>query len=87
MCYEQNGLTIFPLGDYIGMVGSLLETMLTNRGIQENSSLIIECGIPLRLVKFLGLQKPCSSVLSSSYLGNLSNIFRHIMVSDLKNIF
>lgn len=66
------------------MIGSLLEAMLTNRGAQENSSLIIEGGIPSRLTKFLCLERPGSPILSSTYLTNLSNIFRHVVVSFLK---
>ena len=72
-------MTILPLGDYIAMIGSLLESMLTNRGTQENSSLIIECGIPLRLIKLLSFERPSTPILSSTYLPNLSNILRHIV--------
>uniref|UniRef100_A0A915E7Q5 UBA domain-containing protein n=1 Tax=Ditylenchus dipsaci TaxID=166011 RepID=A0A915E7Q5_9BILA len=84
ICYEQDGTTFLPLGDYAGIIGSLLEAVLTNRAAQENSLLILECDIPRKLVKILTFGRPYPAILQSSYLQNLANIIRHLLSQSNK---
>ncbi|KAI1715515.1 E3 ubiquitin-protein ligase [Ditylenchus destructor] len=84
LCFEQDGGSVLPLGDYAGIIGSLLEAVLTNRAAQENSLLILECGVPQKLVKILTFGKPYPAIQQSSYLQNLANIIRHLLSQSNK---
>lgn len=70
----------------------MFETMLTNRGIQDNIVIFNEYGIPLRLVKILSqANNPNPILLNSNYLPNLANIISCVMVriniEKIKNSF
>lgn len=80
ICYEQDGTLILPLGDYLGIIGALLEAILTNRTSNDNSLAMIECEIPQRLVKLLTLERPYPALFQSTYLNNLAIILRHLYV-------
>lgn len=80
LCYEHKNTVILPLGDYLGMIGALLEAILTHRSAQENSNVMLECSIPSLLIKLLTVGKPYQSLLQSTYLHNLANIIRQLMV-------
>lgn len=81
ICHEQDGTLVLPLGDYLGIIGALLEAILTNRAAHDNSLVMLECEIPQRLVKLLTLERPYPALFQSTYLGNLANILRHLYVS------
>lgn len=82
MCYEHSGYEqkILPLGDYLAMLGGLLDSMLANRATRETSALMLECKVPLRMVKLLVLDKQNPAVVQSTYLQSLANVIRHLMV-------
>ena len=61
----------------------MIETILSNRNVQDNIQTINELNIPVRLVKLLSeAKKPNPVLLNSSYLPNLANILCCILVGD-----
>uniref|UniRef100_A0A183C6I5 UBA domain-containing protein n=1 Tax=Globodera pallida TaxID=36090 RepID=A0A183C6I5_GLOPA len=67
-----------PLRDYLAMLGIVLETMLTNRGVQDNVQAANEFSISLRLSPLM---------LQSNYLHMLANILRYTHRHDVDKAF
>nr|CAD2197647.1 unnamed protein product [Meloidogyne enterolobii] len=72
---EDDSVEHVLLGDYMAIMGVMIETILSNRNVQDNIQTINELNIPVRLVKLLSeAKKPQTVLLNSSYLPNLANI-------------
>uniref|UniRef100_A0A914LPH2 UBA domain-containing protein n=1 Tax=Meloidogyne incognita TaxID=6306 RepID=A0A914LPH2_MELIC len=72
---EDDSVEHVLLGDYMAIMGVMIETILSNRNVQDNIQTINELNIPVRLVKLLSeAKKPNPVLLNSSYLPNLANI-------------
>ncbi|CAK5066333.1 unnamed protein product [Meloidogyne enterolobii] len=78
---EDDSVENVLLGDYMAIMGVMIETILSNRNVQDNIQTINELNIPVRLVKLLSeAKKPQTVLLNSSYLPNLANILCCILV-------
>ncbi|KAI3414215.1 E3 ubiquitin-protein ligase huwe1 [Globodera pallida] len=85
---EDESVPLLPLGDYLAMLGIVLETMLTNRGVQDNVQAANEFSISLRLVKLITQAKqPSPLMLQSNYLHMLANILRYTHRHDVDKAF
>ncbi|CAK5050637.1 unnamed protein product [Meloidogyne enterolobii] len=72
---EDDSVEHVLLGDYMAIMGVMIETILSNRNVQDNIQTLNELNIPVRLVKLLSeAKKPQTVLLNSSYLPNLANI-------------
>uniref|UniRef100_A0A915N703 DUF913 domain-containing protein n=1 Tax=Meloidogyne javanica TaxID=6303 RepID=A0A915N703_MELJA len=82
---EDDSVEHVLLGDYMAIMGVMIETILSNRNVQDNIQTINELNIPVRLVKLLSeAKKPNPVLLNSSYLPNLANILCCILRQTYK---
>lgn len=78
--FDETSVVHIPLGDYMAMIGVILETMLTNRGNHENVQMLNEYGVPTKLVRLLATaEKPNPLLLNSNFLSSLANILSFVM--------
>ncbi|KAL7072127.1 hypothetical protein ACQ4LE_008758 [Meloidogyne hapla] len=82
---EDDSVEHVLLGDYMAIMGVMIETILSNRSVQDNIQTLNELNIPIRLVKLLSeAKKPNPVLLNSSFLPNLANILCCIMRQTYK---
>lgn len=81
ICHIHEGVKVLPLGDYLGMIGKMLEAILVNSTISETGAAMVEGEMPRRLVQLLTLGKPHPALLQSTYLQSLASILRSLVVS------
>lgn len=82
ICHVHEGMKVLPLGDYLGMIGKMLEAILVNSAISETGAAMVEGEVPQRLVQLLVLGKPHPALLQSTYLQSLASILRSLVVSN-----
>lgn len=80
ICHIHEGVKVLPLGDYLGMIGKMLEAILVNSTISETGVAMVEGEVPRRLVQLLTLGKPHPALLQSTYLQSLASILRSLVV-------